>query len=172
VTQPLWIPAYVGVGSNLDDPARQVERALAALGRIRGTKLCAESRLYRSPPLGPQDQPDFVNAAAGMLTRLSERELLGALQDIERTLGRPAKRQRWGPRCIDLDLLLYGRSVMMSSELTLPHPGLTTRSFVLYPLADFAPDVEVPGLGTIRELARRTSSGELAIMPSSRSESN
>ncbi|HSN71861.1 MAG TPA: 2-amino-4-hydroxy-6-hydroxymethyldihydropteridine diphosphokinase [Steroidobacteraceae bacterium] len=149
-----WIPAYVGIGSNLDDPLLQIERALDRLAALPETRLVARSRRYRSAPLGPQDQPWFVNAAAGLLTQLDPHELLTALKALELQLGRALPRERWGPRRIDLDLLLYGSLELATPDLTVPHAGLTTRAFVLYPLADFAPEVLVPGRGRIADLAR------------------
>ena len=149
-----WVPAYVGIGSNLDDPRKQVERALAALADLDASRLIAASGRYRSAPLGPPDQPWYVNAAAGLITQLEPEPLLQALKEIEATLGRRPLRQRWGPRRIDLDLLMYGAVELATPALTVPHPGLTTRSFVLYPLADFAAEVEVPGRGRVADLLR------------------
>jgi len=150
-----WLPAYVGVGSNLQDPAAQVTRAIEALGRLRGCQLVARSALYRTRPLGEVVQPAFVNAVAGLLTQLAPEELLAALRTLERELGREPPRERWGPRVIDLDLLMVGRETSSTETLTLPHPGIAARDFVLYPLADIAPDLEVPGLGTVEGLRGR-----------------
>lgn len=152
---PVWVPAYVGIGSNLDDPAGQVERAFERLSALVATRLVLKSRRYRSAPLGPQDQPWFVNAVAGLVTRLTPEELLRALKQVEVDMGRTVPRERWGPRRIDLDLLLYGARVVREPGLEIPHPGLTSRAFVLYPLADFAPDVEVPGRGRVGDLVGR-----------------
>ena len=150
-----WLPAYVGVGSNLSDPAAQVRRALAALGGLPGTKLIASSPLYRTQPFGDVVQPAFVNAVAGLLTRRTPDELLTDLRALERTLGREPPRERWGPRVIDLDLLVVGRETRATETLTLPHPGIAQRDFVLYPLADIAPDLDVPGLGRVAALRER-----------------
>jgi 2-amino-4-hydroxy-6-hydroxymethyldihydropteridine diphosphokinase len=154
----VWQPAYIGLGSNLADPRAQVVRALERIASIPGVWFALRSRLYGSHPLGPAGQPDFVNAAAGVLTRLEPPALLGELRAIERTFGRPDARERWGPRILDLDLLVYGRERRSERELTLPHPGIVERNFVLYPLADIAPDLDVPGLGRVSDLARRVSS--------------
>ena len=154
---PVWQPAYVGLGSNLADPRQQVERALEQLAHVTHTRRVARSPLYRSRPLGPIAQPDFVNAVAGLLTQLSAPELLRELQLIEAAFGRPAQHQRWGPRVIDLDLLAYDREQRSDPELILPHPGIVERNFVLYPLADVAPDLELPGLGRVTELKARVS---------------
>jgi 2-amino-4-hydroxy-6-hydroxymethyldihydropteridine diphosphokinase len=150
-----WQPAYVGVGSNLDDPRRQVERAFDALAQLPRSQLVLRSPLYRTRPLGEVEQPEFVNAAAGLLTQLTPEALLADLRRIERELGREPSRQRWGPRRIDLDLLVLGRETRTGESLTLPHPGIAERDFVLYPLADIAADLTVPGLGTVAALRAR-----------------
>ncbi|MFO1408579.1 MAG: 2-amino-4-hydroxy-6-hydroxymethyldihydropteridine diphosphokinase [Steroidobacteraceae bacterium] len=152
---PTWTPAYVALGSNLDDPRAQVGRAFSALGTLPGTRLVACSSLYRSAPLGPVAQPDFVNAVAGLLTRLPPRAFLDALKSLESTLGRAAPTVRWGPRRIDLDLLVHGTARVDEPGLCVPHPGLAERPFVLVPLGDIAPDLDVPGLGRVRALASR-----------------
>ena len=150
-----WLPAYVGIGSNLDDPRRQVERAFDALAQLPQSRLVLRSALFHTAPFGDVVQPAFVNAAAGLLTQLSPEELLAALRDAERALGREPPRQRWGPRVIDLDLLVMGRETRVTESLKLPHPGIAERDFVLYPLGDIAPDLEVPGLGRVRTLRAR-----------------
>jgi 2-amino-4-hydroxy-6-hydroxymethyldihydropteridine diphosphokinase len=154
-TPTRWQPAYVGVGSNLDDPAAQVARALQALGSLPGTRRIAISPLYRTRPLGEIVQPAFVNAVAALLTQRSPEELLADLRALETRLGRLPPRERWGPRVIDLDLLVVGRETRATDSLTLPHAGIAERDFVLYPLADLAPDLDVPGRGAVRELRAR-----------------
>ena len=139
-----WSPAYVGIGSNLGDPVAQVTLAFDALARIADTQLVARSPLYRSRPLGPSDPPDYVNGAAALSTRLSPATLLDALRAIEDARGRRRTGRRWGARTLDLDLLLHGDSVLNTERLTLPHPGLTARNFVVYPLADIAPALVLP----------------------------
>ena len=156
--------AFVALGSNLDAPRDQVLRAFGELAALPGTALTARSRLYRSPPLGPADQPDYVNAVARLDTTLMPRALLDALLGIERAHGRRRDGGRWGPRTLDLDLLLHGDTVLDEPGLTLPHPGLTTRAFVLYPLAELAPDLGIPGAGPLRALVARTPAGELAAI--------
>jgi 2-amino-4-hydroxy-6-hydroxymethyldihydropteridine diphosphokinase len=151
----LWHPAYVGLGSNLDEPAVQVRCALAALGKIPETRLVCESSLYGSRPMGPVSQPDFVNAAAGLLTRLEVGDFFSHLRALERQLGRVPPRERWGPRRIDLDLLVFAQLRIDTPELQLPHPGIVERNFVLYPLAEVAPELPVPGCGRIAELLAR-----------------
>jgi len=149
------IPAYVALGSNLDDPRAQVERALDALADLRDTRLVVHSALYRSRPFGPVEQPDFVNAVVGLLTTLSPAELLADLQGLEARLGRERPVVRWGPRRIDLDLLVHGTTRCGEPGLALPHPGIADRSFVLVPLAEIAADLAVPGLGRVRALLAR-----------------
>jgi len=151
----VWQPAYVGIGSNLDEPRRQVERAFEALARLPRSRLVLRSALFRTVPFGGVVQPAFVNAAAGLLTQLTPEELLAELREVERALGREPPRQRWGPRVIDLDLLVLGRETRATEALKLPHPGIAERDFVLYPLADIAPDLEVPGLGRVAILRAR-----------------
>jgi 2-amino-4-hydroxy-6-hydroxymethyldihydropteridine diphosphokinase len=148
----LWRPAYVGLGSNLDDPRRQVLAACARLKELPLTCLVLTSPLYRSRPLGPIAQGDFVNAVAGLLTQLEPEALLKELRALEAALGRPAVHERWGPRVIDLDLLCFAHERRSSADLTLPHPGIPERNFVLYPLADIAPDLDLPGLGRVAGL--------------------
>ncbi|MFO7277554.1 MAG: 2-amino-4-hydroxy-6-hydroxymethyldihydropteridine diphosphokinase [Pseudomonadota bacterium] len=150
-----WFPAYVGIGSNLGEPAARVLEARERLAALPATRLVAMSRLYGSRPFGPVPQPDFVNAVAGLLTQLEPLRLLRELRAIEAEFGRPEQRERWGPRVIDLDLLVYGHERRNEPQLTLPHPGIVERNFVLYPLAEIAPDLDVPGLGRVAELASR-----------------
>ncbi len=150
-----WIPAYVGLGSNLDEPRPQVERALGALAELSGSRLILRSRLYASRPLGPVPQPDFVNAVAGLLTTLDAETFFAGLRALETRLGRVRTPQRWGPRIIDLDLLVFGPEQRDGGGLALPHPGIVERNFVLYPLAEIAPDLTIPGRGCVRELAAR-----------------
>ena len=157
----LWVPAYVALGSNLDDPRGQVERAIAELSGLPGARLVARSSLYRTRPFGPVAQPDFVNAVAGMLTTLEPTELLAGLQAIEQRLGRDRTVVRWGPRRIDLDLLVHGGASSAGPGLQLPHPGIAERAFVLVPLAEIAPELEVPGVGRVRELLTRLDSASV-----------
>ncbi|HSD74555.1 MAG TPA: 2-amino-4-hydroxy-6-hydroxymethyldihydropteridine diphosphokinase [Steroidobacteraceae bacterium] len=159
-----WIPAYVALGSNLAEPRAQIERAFAQLARIRDTRLVSRSRLYASRPMGPQDQPEFVNAAAGLLTHLPAPELLGELQAIETVMGRAPPAVHWGARLIDLDLLMYGDLLSRSAQLLLPHPGIHERNFVLYPLADIAPTLLVPGHASVAELARQRGGDGLRVL--------
>jgi 2-amino-4-hydroxy-6-hydroxymethyldihydropteridine diphosphokinase len=153
----LWYPAYIGVGSNLENPHAQVLRAFAELAKLPSTRVILTSPVYLSSPFGPVKQPDFANAVAGVLTQLAPRALLAGLHSVEAAQGRPEQRERWGPRVIDLDVLVYGRERLDDPQLTLPHPGIVERNFVLYPLADIAPDLDIPGLGRVTELKGRVS---------------
>jgi 2-amino-4-hydroxy-6-hydroxymethyldihydropteridine diphosphokinase len=156
-----WRPAYVAIGSNLHDPQARVHEAYERLATLPATLLVSRSRLYKTRPMGPQDQPYFVNAAAGLLTQLAARELLACLLGIETAMGRNRQEQRWGPRVIDLDLLWMVGEKVDERGLTLPHPGVSTRNFVLYPLADIAPTLAIPGHGKVLELMH--SAGEEGI---------
>jgi len=156
-----WVPAYVALGSNLDGPREQVERAMAALASLPDTRFVLRSSLYRTRPFGPVAQPDFVNAVAGLLTRLDPAKLLAQLQALEAQLGRERPVVRWGPRRIDLDLLVHGDARIAEPDLEVPHPGIPERAFVLVPLAEFAPDLVVPGYGRVRDLLARVDSADL-----------
>ena len=147
-----WFPAYIGLGSNLHGPARQLESAFELLASIRTTRLIRRSSLYRSAPYGGVEQPDFVNAAAALLTRLSAEQLLRELQRIEAERARERGDVRWGPRVLDLDLLVYAGQRIDDSELTVPHPGIAERNFVLLPLQEIAPALNVPGLGQVMNI--------------------
>ena len=148
-------PAYVGLGSNLRDPAAQVEAAFTALGELPRTRLVCRSALYGSKPMGEVAQPDFCNAVAGLLTELGAAEVLAAMREVERRFGREPERIRWGPRVLDLDLLSYAELRSADPALLLPHPGIAARAFVLHPWREITPDVLVPGLGRVAELAAR-----------------
>lgn len=153
---------FVGLGSNLDDPELQVRSALQALGRLPETRLERASSLYRNPPMGPPDQPDYVNAVACLATGLTPLDFLAGLQAIERRHGRSrGAGERWGPRRLDLDLLLWGRQQLALEGLTVPHPGLPERAFVLYPLAEIEPGLHIPGLGALQHLLARVDGSAL-----------
>lgn len=168
-----WWPAYVGIGSNQQDPQKQVREAMSRLAQIARTRLVATSSLYGSKPLTLADlgtpaiaqapggsprhdaQPDFVNAVAGLITQLTPEDLLGELKAIERAMGRAEVHEKWGPRVMDLDLLALGSERRSGPLLTLPHARIVDRNFVLYPLAEIAPDLDVPGLGRVAKLRER-----------------
>lgn len=145
------VDAYVALGSNLSDPRAQVERGFAALAALPHSTLQARSHLYRTPPWGVSEQPDFINAAAWLTTALSARQLLQALLAIEARAGR-VRGIRNGPRVLDLDLLAYGDITLREPDLVLPHPRLHERAFVLLPLADVAPEFAISGHGRVADL--------------------
>lgn len=136
--------AYIALGSNLGTPVEQLRAALRAMAELPDSKLVAVSSFYASDPLGPADQPRFVNAVAALDTALAPLQLLDALQTIEQEQGRVRKAERWGPRTLDLDILLFGDLTLTSERLTLPHYHMHARAFVLYPLAEIAPRLRLP----------------------------
>jgi len=160
---PLWCPAYVAIGSNLNHPRERVSEAFERIAALAATRLELRSRLYLSRPLGPQDQPHFVNAAAGVLTELTARELLDALLGVERAMGRD-RHERWGPRIIDLDLVWMLGAAIEEPGLSIPHPGVSTRNFVLYPLADIAPTLEIPERGRVLDLKLRAGDDGISVL--------
>jgi 2-amino-4-hydroxy-6-hydroxymethyldihydropteridine diphosphokinase len=157
---PIWRAAYAAIGSNLNNPRERVLEALTRLSQVPAIESVLASRLYRSHPMGPQDQPEFVNAAAGFVTQLNPRELLDVMLDIERSMGR-TRGERWGPRVIDLDLIWMVDAATEQPGLSLPHPGVSSRNFVLYPLADIAPMLKIPGLGLVLDL--KSAAGDAGI---------
>jgi 2-amino-4-hydroxy-6-hydroxymethyldihydropteridine diphosphokinase len=153
------VRAYVGLGANLGDREGTIRRAVTLLGEADGVDAVAVSTLRETEPWGPVAQPSFLNGVVALETELGPRALLDLLLGIERRLGR-VRSERWGPRTIDLDLLLYGDTVVDEAGLTLPHPRLHERRFALEPLAELAPDAVVPGRGTVEELLRSLEAGE------------
>ncbi|MGZ5009651.1 MAG: 2-amino-4-hydroxy-6-hydroxymethyldihydropteridine diphosphokinase [Methylobacter sp.] len=147
-----FITAFIGLGSNLENPAEQIKSARTAITQIPGVRELAFSSLYHSPPMGPQDQPDYVNAVMCVATDLPPTDLLCRLQHIENDHGRVRKAERWGARTLDLDMLIYGDQLIEMPDLIVPHPGLSERAFVLYPLFEIAPQLVVPGKGHIVDL--------------------
>jgi 2-amino-4-hydroxy-6-hydroxymethyldihydropteridine diphosphokinase len=147
-----WRPAYIGIGSNLGEPVRQVLAACDALDALPETRLIGRSSLYCSAAYGGVEQPDFVNLVAALLTRLSPQALLTRLQALEALAGRQRDGLRWGPRELDLDLLVYSGETAEEPGITLPHPGIAARTFVLLPLSELAPDLVIPGLGRVQSL--------------------
>lgn len=145
---------YIGLGSNLADPICQIQSGFAALAQLPQTTLFARSKLYGNPPMGPVPQPDYVNAVAEIATPMAPEPLLAALKEIEKKAGRDLHGKRWGPRPLDLDILLFDDQRYMSNTLTIPHPGMLERAFVLYPLAEIAPTVMIPGAGLISEVLK------------------
>ena len=146
--------AFVGLGANLGDAAAMLREAIVGLDALPGTRLLRASKLYRTPAWGDADQPDFVNAVAMLETGLDPRSLLDELLGIERSHGRDRSRERrWGPRTLDLDLLLHGDLVVDEPGLRVPHPHLHERAFALLPLLEIAPEAVIPGLGAARDVA-------------------
>ena len=151
----LLIDAYIGLGSNLKNPHYQVASALEQLDQINSSQLYAFSSLYQSRPMGPADQPSYVNAVAWLKTKLDAHTLLKALQSIENNHGRTRDGEHWGPRTLDLDILVYGNYRLKSQSLTIPHPGIKYREFVLYPLHEVNKNLIIPHLGAIHRLKSR-----------------
>lgn len=163
---PPSVMAYIGLGSNLADPCAQVLRAMDALAALPGCTLCFRSSLYATSPVGPVQQPDFVNAVVSLATTLTPHALLAALQGIERDQGRVRDGTRWGPRTLDLDLLVFGESQLALPGLVLPHPEIAGRAFVLVPLAEIAPaGLSIPGQGHLDGLlAALTDRGDVRLI--------
>ncbi len=148
--------AFVGLGSNLGDRQSNIRTALDLVGSVSGLSLLGVSSFYECEPVGRSGQPDFINAVAEVRTSLSPRSLLNALQGIEKRMGRAPSRQRWGPRLIDLDILLYGNELVLAPDLVIPHALMHVRRFVLAPLCELEPDVMHPVFGLrCREILRR-----------------
>ena len=159
------VTTYIGLGSNLDNPVQQVKQAISELSQTEGLTLGKTSSLYRSPPLGPPDQPDYINAVAEIATDLSPEQLLLNLQGIEQRHGRVRGAEKWIARTLDLDILLYGDKIITTDGLVIPHYGLYERAFVLYPLQEIAPDdLEIPGHGMLSQLLANCEKGELAVV--------
>ncbi len=158
------IIATIGLGANLNDPAAQVEYALAELDRLPATRLLARSALYASAPVGYVDQPDFINAVAQVETGLAPRALLAALLDIEHRHGRE-RSFRNAPRTLDLDLLLYGNAHFHEDGLSLPHPRMSERAFVLLPLLEVAPDSVIPGRGRAADWLASVTDQAVFVLP-------
>ena len=156
--------AYVGLGANLGDAEGSIRQAMEEIDALPGTRVAARSPLYRSAPVGYAPQPDFVNAVAEVRTSLKPGELLAALIEIEQSHGRERSFPN-APRTLDLDLLLYGDEAMKSERLTLPHPRMHERAFVLKPLLDLAPQIEIPGHGPAKQLLDRCAGQKIERMP-------
>lgn len=135
---------YIALGSNLASPLEQVNAAVGALGTIPQSRVVTVSHFYRTPPLGPQDQPDYLNAAVALETTLAPEALLDHTQRIELAQGRVRKDERWGPRTLDLDIMLFGNEVIATPRLTVPHYDMHNRGFMLWPLFEIAPELRFP----------------------------
>ena len=157
------ISCYVGLGSNIEEPRQQIVKAISELRSLASSRLLCTSSLYLSKPLGPQDQPDFVNAVVELETTLSALDLLSRLQNIESQHKR-VRKERWGPRTLDLDLLLYGEEKIEDERLKVPHPEILNRNFVLIPLYEIAPELTIAGMGKIEDLVKRVDQSGLVII--------
>lgn len=157
--------AYIALGSNLGDARRHVLGAFEALSRLPDTRLDARSHLYLTPPWGMLEQPPFINAVARIDTGLPPHVLLDALLAIERAAGRVRDGERWGPRTLDLDILHMAGMVLADDRLTLPHPRIHDRAFVLMPLNDLAPDLELAGQGRVADLLAAVDTAGLKLLP-------
>lgn len=155
MASPEWQPVFIGIGANLGDPAQQISAAVQELKQLPQTRFTVLSSLYRTAPVGGPDQPDYFNAAARLETTLDPQALLSGLLDIERALGRMRSVPN-APRTLDLDLLLYGGMTIATPALTVPHPRMHERRFVLEPLLEIAPDCNIPERGLAREWRLRT----------------
>ena len=147
--------AWLGLGSNLQQPVRQLKEALNRLGETDNLEVLRVSSFYCTPPWGDEQQDDFINAVAEIETSLDPVPLLRVLQSIENTMGRQREGRRWGPRKIDLDLLLYAEQQYQSTELVVPHPRMSERAFVLVPMCELEAELEIPGLGAIQQLLEK-----------------
>ncbi len=145
---------YIAVGSNLSDPVTQANNAIEALTKLPKSRFIAASSLYSSTPMGPQNQPDYINAVVAVDTELTPLELLDCTQAIELEQGRVRKDERWGPRTLDLDIVLFGNEIIDSERLTVPHYGMRVREFVLYPLEEIAPELQLPDGTALQELLK------------------
>ncbi|MDR0805161.1 MAG: 2-amino-4-hydroxy-6-hydroxymethyldihydropteridine diphosphokinase [Enterobacteriaceae bacterium] len=154
---------FIALGSNLNQPLAQVEAALNAIRQIPHTRLINCSRFYRTKPLGPQDQPDYLNAVVELETELEPEQLLNATQAIELNQGRVRKEERWGARTLDLDILLFGNQTINTPRLTIPHYDMHNRAFMLYPLADIAPDLIFPDTTPLAQLLAQIPPDGLAL---------
>lgn len=157
------ITAYIAVGSNLADPVSQAKQAIEALKALPDSEFIKASELYSSTPMGPQDQPDYINAVVEVNTQLTPLELLDQTQAIELEQGRVRKDERWGPRTLDLDIILFGDEVINNERLTVPHYGMKVREFVLYPLAEIAENLILPDGTELTHLLKQVDRNGLRI---------
>ena len=158
------IRAYIGLGSNLSAPVEQIQSAIGALESLEKSQFVVCSSLYASKPMGPQSQPDYVNAVACIETSLSAPQLLRRLQQIENSQGRVRDGERWGPRTLDLDIILFGEQVINQADLVVPHYGMKEREFVLYPLLEIAPQLVLPCGQPLQQLIRAVEPNELTVV--------
>jgi 2-amino-4-hydroxy-6-hydroxymethyldihydropteridine diphosphokinase len=155
---------YIGLGSNLAEPVRQISQALKSISEFEESSLHSCSSLYVSKPMGPQDQPNYVNAVLCLRSTLPALQLLGMLQNVEQKHGRERKSNRWGPRTLDLDILLYGEEIFDLADLVVPHYGMKQREFVLYPLHEISPELRFPCGAQLEELLEKCDINGLKII--------
>ena len=155
--------AYIAIGSNLASPLEQVNAAVQALGEIPQSRVIAVSAYYRTPPLGPQDQPDYLNAAVALETALDAETLLNHTQRIELQQGRVRKAERWGPRTLDLDIMLFGNENIHTDRLTIPHYDMKNRGFMLWPLFEIAPQLIFPDGATLKDILQQLNADKPAL---------
>ena len=156
---------YLGLGANLNAPRKQIHAAVAALKALKDVEFVCVSHDYASKPMGPQDQPDYVNAVACVKTALEPEQLLDLTQAIELEHGRVRKEERWGPRTLDIDILLFGNDVIDTPRLTVPHYGLTEREFVVYPLLEIAPTLVLPNNQSLADITKTLPLNDLQQLP-------
>lgn len=157
----MTIRVYIGIGSNLEDPVTQVKDAIEELEMLPDTILAARSSLYTGKPMGPQDQPDYINAVVALDTLLSPEDLFARMMEIEKQAGRVRDGEQWGPRILDLDLLMYGKKKIDEAHLTVPHPAMHERDFVIIPLAEVAGNMKIPGHGLLSTLINQVENHSL-----------
>ena len=155
--------AFIGLGSNMNSPRQQITTAIQSLGEIQSTQMISASSFYESKPIGPQDQDNYINAVVKLETDLVAIALLDSLQAIENDHGRERK-QHWGPRTLDLDILLFGDQVIHNGRLTIPHAEICNRPFVLVPLAEINPDCVIPEKGLVTDLVSKVDQAGLTVM--------
>ncbi|MEX9252870.1 2-amino-4-hydroxy-6-hydroxymethyldihydropteridine diphosphokinase [Pseudenterobacter timonensis] len=155
--------AYIAIGSNLASPLEQVNAAVQALGEIPQSRVIAVSAYYRTPPLGPQDQPDYLNAAVALETALDAETLLNHTQRIELQQGRVRKAERWGPRTLDLDIMLFGDYTIQTDRLTVPHYDMKNRGFMLWPLFEIAPQLTFPDGESLKDILQQLNAEKPAL---------
>lgn len=155
--------AYIAIGSNLASPLEQVNAAVQALSEIPQSRLVAVSAFYRTPPLGPQDQPDYLNAAVVLETSLDAETLLDNTQRIELQQGRQRKAERWGPRTLDLDIMLFGDEMINTERLTVPHYDMKNRGFMLWPLFEVAPELTFPNGESLQAILQQLNAEKPAL---------
>jgi len=157
------VKVYIGLGSNLNDPESQLKKAIISLEMVPSTTVVRTSSFYKSKPVGPQDQPDYINAVVELDTELSAQVLMDYLQGIENEQGR-VREQKWGPRTLDLDILLYGDEIIQGDHLEIPHVEMHKRGFVLVPLDEISPDCVIPGVGSVQTLLQQVNTDDLMVL--------